>query len=614
MSRLSVKQSEHYKDCSPIETVTKLKSILSKLGLDTEEFWIDDSCVGTASLRVQFTGSTVGANGKGVSHDYALASAYAELFERFQNAALGRFIPVEDTSDCRVSFDEKVLSAKDIIDENNAFIQFHSHIQGWSKLSKAKRIDAFQQLHRTDYLQYNVDDEYVCLPFYSLKTQRVTYLPKWVYSFYYGSNGMCAGNTPEEALVQGLSEIIERVAQKRIFIEKPTLPDVPDEYIQKFPYIYDMIKKLRSYDGYKVFMKDCSFGGKYPVAAFIIIKESTGEYGIKLGCHPDFGVAMERTITEAGQGQDILEYCNRSTLDFNNTGVTDADNIFNSYKTGLGQFPYEIFGDKPTYDFTPVMDVSEMSNREILLNWINDLKKQGFDILIRDVSYLGFPSYHIIIPGLSEVSIVTDTMFRAYNTRIAVTSMLVDISSVTPQNCKYILGTLGFFSKSLMENSLSSYYPEFNNLDLPYDDIHCGALYLAAMCHFAMKEYSAAETKIQAILKHGQAFGISEGQWHTLSIIRQYMSARSAGLNHKSTINYLTVFYSNSECTYIDDLFQDPDKVFIKQYPDLKNIAPDSKYKHSREQYLKSCTYMKILKEEQVKNPIDQINIEKLFD
>ena len=46
---------------------------------------------------------------------------------------------------------------------------------------------------------------------------------------------MCAGNSPEEALVQGLSEIIERVVQRRIFTEKPALPDVPEEYIQQFP-------------------------------------------------------------------------------------------------------------------------------------------------------------------------------------------------------------------------------------------------------------------------------------------------------------------------------------------------------------------------------------------
>lgn len=71
-------------------------------------------------------------------------------------------------------------------------------------------------------------------------------MPKSTYTPFYGSNGMCAGNSPEEALVQGLSEIIERVVQRRIFTEKPALPDVPEEYIQQFPYVYEIIQNLRN--------------------------------------------------------------------------------------------------------------------------------------------------------------------------------------------------------------------------------------------------------------------------------------------------------------------------------------------------------------------------------
>ena len=56
---------------------------------------------------------------------------------------------------------------------------------------------------------------------------------------------MCAGNTKEEALVQGLAEIIERYVMKKIMIEKPALPDVPDDYIHKYPRIYELLKKTR---------------------------------------------------------------------------------------------------------------------------------------------------------------------------------------------------------------------------------------------------------------------------------------------------------------------------------------------------------------------------------
>ena len=233
----------------------------------------------------------------------------------------------------------------------------------------------------------------------------------------YGSNGMCAGNTPEEAIVQGLSEIFERVAQKRLFIEKTALPIIPDSFIQKYPYVYDMYNKAKSNKNFTVSLRDCSFGGKYPVAALFVVEKNTGRYGLKLGCHPNMGIAMERTFTEICQGLDIFEYSvSRSILDFMNCHVNDSSNIVNSYKTGNSQYPYQLFGSSSLYDFYEMPDVSQISNSELAKRWLSEIQKK-YDVLIRDVSYTGFPSYHIIIPGLSEFSDFSDYDIRMQNTR-----------------------------------------------------------------------------------------------------------------------------------------------------------------------------------------------------
>ena len=55
---------------------------------------------------------------------------------------------------------------------------------------------------------------------------------------------MSAGNSFEEAMVQGMSEIIERYVQKKIIKERISLPDIPVEYIKKYPHIYEMFRKL----------------------------------------------------------------------------------------------------------------------------------------------------------------------------------------------------------------------------------------------------------------------------------------------------------------------------------------------------------------------------------
>ena len=88
-------------------------------------------------------------------------------------------------------------------------------------------------------------NQYSCVPFFHLNSKSEVYMPQSIYMPIYGSNGMCAGNTREEALVQGLSEIIERVVQKKIFIDKISCPNIPDSEIQKYPYIWKMYKKMK---------------------------------------------------------------------------------------------------------------------------------------------------------------------------------------------------------------------------------------------------------------------------------------------------------------------------------------------------------------------------------
>lgn len=80
---MSVYEELHYKDSSPDATVDRLLKILHECGIDTEEAWGDKSSVDTYSLRVAIKGTTIGTNGKGVTEEYARASAYAEFFERF---------------------------------------------------------------------------------------------------------------------------------------------------------------------------------------------------------------------------------------------------------------------------------------------------------------------------------------------------------------------------------------------------------------------------------------------------------------------------------------------------------------------------------------------------
>ena len=609
---ISKMQEMHYKETDPVSTVDKLQCKLKELNLEVIEDWVDESCVGTYSLRVTFKGTTIGSNGKGVNKDYARASAYAELFERFQNGLLSTsMVPPKNDKlfNFRIAPDEKKLTAEEIVKENNPFIHYYFKIRGMENASYEEKVNSYKSVNTIEKLMYNMDNQYDSIPFYNVREKKISYMPRWTYTKYYGSNGMAAGNTPEEALVQGMSEIFERVAQKRIFKEESCLPDIPDDYIANFSQVNEMYHKLKSIEGYEVKMKDCSYGGKYPVAALVILQKNTGRYGLKMGCHPDMGIAMERTFTEAAQGNDILEYVNRSVIDFMNKNVGDDDNIVNSFKIGLAQYPYQIFGNKPDYEFTPVENVSQLNNAEILKKWVKEILDEGYDVLIRDVSNLDFPSYHILIPGMSELNDGSDTATRADNTRAFISGFLVKPSLINKENVKFILASLGYYSKRIMENSLSSFYPESGELDLPYEDIGFGNIYLSAMCYIMLEQYEKAYHKIKFLEHNAKMMQIENERMAEIMSIRQYMAAMSQLHDHSEVMGYMYTLFDDKLCKKLEYLFSNPDQVISKQYQDYSNPEVDE---HFSSQQILNDIYNK-LRQSRVDKLIDQQCLEKIF-
>lgn len=600
---------EHFKDCAPEETVAKLKNILSDMKIEVEEQLILKSSIDTHSMRVLFKGSNFGTNGKGVSEKYCAASAYAELFERYQNdlMIIWKNSHSEKYGFYR-AFDECIMSTAEIVSEMNSFMQFYFEKRNMKDSKFEEKVDAINVVQRMDYWLYQLDGKYVTVPFYSVKNDNVAYLPHNIYSAYYGSNGMCAGNTYAEALVQGLAEIFERVAQKRIFIEKPTLPDIPESYIKKFPLIDKMYQSLQKNENYIYYLKDCSFGGKYPVAALIVISKNTGQFGVKLGCHPNYGIAMERCFTEAAQGRDVYEYSHSSTIDFYNNDVDMDYNICNSFKIGDAQWPYQIFGTDFTYEFVEPKDVLSYNNNDLLKQWLHMLMEDGYDVLIRDVSYLGFPSFHIIIPGLSELQDADDTKFRALQTKLYAHNLLSDVSSITKQNIRYLIAVFDYFKKVLMENRMSEYYPRVLEFDYPAQEIASDMNYMSAMCYAFLEEYHNAASLMLHIYNISERIYPNTKNTTFYHAVYYYFSAMANLENHEKAMNYLHIFYDDKICEKIYNIFCDKFSIFTKQYP------------HSEEYETIENTAFKVINENrqklfdcQVISGINQENLRELF-
>ena len=613
-------QEMHYKETAPLSTVDKLKGILSSMGIECEEEWQSESSIGTWALRVTFKGTSLGANGKGTTREFALASAYAELFERYQNDLLGAAYSLDKKSSYSFdsSIDEKVMTPEELISqENNAYFDMYFKERNLQDASLEEKVEAFKKVQKVDLYMRGDDTSYLTVPFYSVKHKKLMYLPKNVYRLSYGSNGMSAGNTFEEAVVQGISEIIERYVQRKIFFEKPTFPDIPESCIAKFPYVYEMYKKLVQNKNYKYLLKDCSVGGKYPVAALIIVDKRTGKYGVKLGCHPDFGVAIERTFTEAAQGQDILEYSGRSQVDFYNIDVDNEMNMYNTYKVGKGQFPYQIFGVDNTYEFKEVKDVSNLSNAQIMLEWCQEILGDGYDILIRDVSYLGFPSVHIIIPGLSEMFDADDSRYRTYNTRHFVSGLIMKPELINTKTSKYLIATLEYFLTSILENSIETYYSWYEKGEpLPCSKSGLGCVYMIAMCHILNGDYHKAAVRLKSMLNvlntpEYDEF-VTKDELTLYQVMYYYCSGMEVMNDKGKVISYLKNFMEPLVCDRVNELLGEEKDVIIKQYPSYEAYS-----KQYEDAFSKADNYFILrekLKGAQQNNPIDQMSIGQYFN
>lgn len=394
-----------YKSIEPKHTVINIKNILNNLKIETEEKWIDNIIEGCFTVRIYIKGTNIFQSGKGTSRDFALASGYAEFMERLQTDFLYQL----DYDDYTMNLEEFFYSPNEIYANVKDTIN-----QGGKLLSKT-----IEYIENEDTVyDYNIKEEIekwifdsplfkqnklVLLPYENMVTKKIDYLPTSFIKHYYFTNGSCAGNTKEEALVQGLSEICERYVSQKVLKEKLALPEIPDEILKQVPELYEIIERIREYNYFNIKIMDASLEEGFPVVAAVLVDTRYGSYTIRFGAHPKFEIAFERCITEIFQltQLDQMQFANK--FDFlADEYALSYENRFNSSKCTAGICPTSFFKSAYDFKYMPFQNVSNEIPEQ--LDFMKSfLLKKGFDIYVRDCSFLGFPSYHVICPGESMI-------------------------------------------------------------------------------------------------------------------------------------------------------------------------------------------------------------------
>ena len=392
-----------YKDLKPADTVSNIKKILNDTGAwaGEEYFFYETENIRPFSLRLSlFNINSIGTNGKGTNEENAKASAYGELLERIENQT---FISAKD-DEFIFAPDESFCDVNDL--KSNILNKYLANLPKLSFL--ANKVVNNTLLHKS-----NDSSKSLMLPFYSLKDNCVYNMPYKILRFIQTTNGMCAGNTPEEALVQGLSEICERYALLEVINNKNiVLPDIPDCYYEKYKTIKNLIDYYKK-NNFILHIKDASLGENLSVVCVVYEDRENNVFYINFGSHPNLPVAIERALTEFMQGSfniDKKNILNNSVkADVNGKGkenIIENLSMVRSFFSIGSEFYNKFIGINPSYDFSLNSFIDnniECISNKYLLNFIlNNLKHiVNNDIYIRDVNFLGFPAFYIFCPKMS---------------------------------------------------------------------------------------------------------------------------------------------------------------------------------------------------------------------
>jgi ribosomal protein S12 methylthiotransferase accessory factor len=380
-----------HKDQAPEDTIKTIRDILTQIDIFPYETIWNNVSKNIYSLRLEDHNFPVGTNGKGASPLYALASAYGEFMERLQNQFLYQrqfgLMPSDKSRD----IDGMSVQAR-------SFYKEHEHII-------KSLID--EGVSPDDFISFTGNNIRVA-PFFSVKENKAEYLPLELILEVTGSNGMCAGNTPEEAILQGICEILERMAINEAFKAGNGFPTIPLEEIRHLD-VYGMLEQLME-DGFRFIIKDCTIGGRFPVIAVIIINRSRNGYRANFASDPILETALQRCITELCQGKDTQRLqiqmqkigASENTTYFSSSAETKQHEKEKFISNGSGKLPDKILFSDGIPQHTTAFQQKFSSHAVSLQFVVNILLKNRYDIYIRDVSFLGFPSYYVYIPGMSE--------------------------------------------------------------------------------------------------------------------------------------------------------------------------------------------------------------------
>lgn len=387
-------------------------------------------------------------NGKGLTPELSKASAFAEMAERFCSGfSFPNFLAN--------SYINKKVSEEGIVNKDKlSGFYYYNYVNDRIELGGNDiKNQPFVREFLKDFASYFpsgsiTEDDLNNYKFlstwakaYSLNKKKHKMIPISMLKHFSGSNGLAAGNTLEEAIVQGINEIFERHVLIKVIknrIEVPTIDkkSIKDKTVLQF---LEFFEKLNV----EVVIKDFSLGIDAPCIGVLFInnnfkdeknalKKDLCYRRIRLGAHLDRTQALIRCFTEEFQNLNVKEYTTREFLDVlwsnwvlkmkkSYRPIKGYIDLFTSYKFNSEGLKFLEKGKKVGFD--EIYNFESNDCLDEVNEFIRICDKNNWEILVLDhtLSPIDFPVVRVMIFPISFATdffskdndiTIKDVMFR----------------------------------------------------------------------------------------------------------------------------------------------------------------------------------------------------------
>ena len=347
-----------YKTREPKDTISIIENFFKEKNCELRYYSGGKSEIGTYFCKYMLIfkdRSILEASGKGTTEEFAKASAFGEMYERFcatwpicHNAINYENLTEKNYEKTGYYIDpkERKLDIDEILQTDLGKYALMDMVPNLNReyLKKFLSVKFGDKLLTEKYVNINKDSE-----------DKEFHFNGTLATFLMGSTGLAAGNSLEEALIEGISEIYEREVHLKFLLEEQNkyyylnndlLPD----------YIKEYVARLKE-KGFDTRIYDLSYNFSLPVCVVYIINKTTNRIFSHFGASPNITIAMERCLTELYQG--IISV----TLDDQRKYlVTKEDNTSDNIIATMSSGRYSI---------EPIIDNLFLKSQQI--NYYNDL-------------------------------------------------------------------------------------------------------------------------------------------------------------------------------------------------------------------------------------------------